>query len=49
MYCKRKSLNNDISKHISYNIDCDVFIEFNFFTKVLGFKNLRSFRIRKHT
>ena len=33
MCCKSKSLNNDISKHISYNIDCNVFIEFNFVIK----------------
>ena len=33
MYSKWKSLNNDISKHIPYNIDCNVFIEFDFVIK----------------
>ena len=41
MYIKDK--NNDILIHISYNIDCKVFIELNFFIKVKEFKNLQFF------
>lgn len=33
-----KDLNNDISKHISYHIDCIVFIEFNFIIKIFNLK-----------
>ena len=43
-----KDINNDISKHISYNIDCKVLIELNFFIKGTEYKNLHSFEISKH-
>ena len=33
-----KDLNNDISKHMSYHIDCNVFIEFNFIIKIFNLK-----------
>jgi len=42
-----KDINNDISKHISYNIDCKVLIELILFIKETKFKNLHFFEISK--
>ena len=39
-----KDTNNDISKHISYNIDCKVLIELNFF---INEQNLKIFILSK--
>ena len=42
-----KDINNDISKHISYNIDCKALMELIFFIKETKFKNLHCFEISK--